>query len=89
LLALAEASEEDMSDEALAACGLLVGRQSGLTGRHGCPAHRLVARMAALRARRGERAAHPACAEALLARHQPKRRFVAMLRGAVTSAGPS
>ena len=61
-----------------------------LTSRHGyATACRLVARMAALRARRVEQAAQRAYAEALLARHRAKRSFVAMLRGAAASAGPS
>jgi hypothetical protein len=45
--------------------------------------------MGPLRARPGEAAAHRAYVEALLARHRAKRSFVAMLRGAATSAGLS
>ena len=62
----------------------------GLTSKHGyAAACRLAARMGPLRARRGEGAAHRAYVEALLARHRAKRSFVAMLRGAANSAGPS
>ena len=89
-LALAEASEGDMPDEALAVYERLVEQQVGLTNKHGyAVACRLVARMGPLRARRGEGAAHRAYVEALLARHRAKRSFVAMLRGAAISARPS
>ncbi len=79
-----------MPGEALAAYERLVEQQVGLTNKHGyAAACRLVARMGPLRARRGEAAAHRAYVEALLARHRAKRSFVAMLRKAATSAGPS
>ena len=79
-----------MPAEALAVYERLVEQQVGFTNKHGyAAACRLVARMGPLRARRGEGAAHRAYVEALLARHRAKRSFVAMLRGAATSAGPS
>ncbi len=88
-LALAEASEKDLPQEALAVYERLVEQQVGLTNKHGyAVACRLVARMAALRARGGEQAIHRAYEETLLARHRAKRNFVAMLRGAAASAGP-
>lgn len=78
-----------MPQEALAAYERLVERQVGLTNKHGyAAARRLVARMVALRADRGEESTHRAYVETLLARYRAKRSFVAMLRGAAASVGP-
>ncbi|MGG5809166.1 hypothetical protein [Falsiroseomonas sp. CW058] len=80
---LAEASEAAMPEGALAAYAGLVERQVALTNRQGYEeACRLVARMAALCARRGEEAEHRAFIEDLLRRYGAKRSFVALLRNA-------
>jgi uncharacterized Zn finger protein len=82
-LALAQASEESLPHEALAVYERQAEQQVGLTNKHGyAAACRLIARMAALRARLGNQATHQAYVEALLERHRAKRSFVAMLRGA-------
>jgi hypothetical protein len=89
-LALAQASEESVPGEALTVYERQVEQQVGLANKHGyAAACRLIARMAALRARLGEKAAHQAYVEALLERHRAKRSFVAMLRGVVGSGATS
>ncbi|MFC7556409.1 SWIM zinc finger domain-containing protein [Pseudoroseomonas wenyumeiae] len=81
-LALAQASEGSLPGEALTVYERQAEQQVGLTNKHGyAAACRLITRMAALRARLGDQAAHQAYVEALLARHRAKRSFVAMLRG--------
>jgi hypothetical protein len=85
-LALAQASEESMPQEALTVYERQAEQQVGLTNKHGyAAACRLIARMAPLRARLGDKAAHQAYVGALLERHRAKRSFVAMLRRAVGS----
>lgn len=76
-----------MPEAALTAYAGLVERQIAQANKQGhAAACRLVARMGALRAQRGEAAEHDAFVAGLSQRHAAKRSFVTMLREA--GAGP-
>jgi hypothetical protein len=84
------ASETEALEDALAVQARLVEQQIGLTGKPGyAEACRLTARMARLRAGRGEAALHQDHVEALLLRHKAKRSFAAMLREAAETPNPA
>ncbi|MBV1797584.1 SWIM zinc finger domain-containing protein [Siccirubricoccus sp. G192] len=89
-LHLAMASETEAPEDALAVYARLVEQQIGLTSKPGyTEACRLIARMARLRAARGETALHQDYVESLLLRHKAKRSFAAMLREAAATPKPA
>lgn len=84
------ASKTEAPEDALAVYARLVEQQIGFTSKlgytEGC---RLIARMARLRAARGETALHQDYVESLLLRHKAKRSFAAMLREAAATPKPA
>jgi len=86
-LQLATASETTAPDDALAVYARLAEQQIGLVDKNGYrEACRLLGRMRAVQAARGNAKAFSAHLDAMLLRHKAKRNFVAMLRETFVSA---